>query len=194
MKYLTLIRHAKSSWKDRGSADIERELNARGEHDCVHMGHTIARELPVPAMILGSSAQRVRQTVVRLTEAARRTAEEADALARKTKAVSRPRGDDAARSGAYPEPEWRDELYLADAETLWDIAYSALLEADEVWICAHNPGITEAVEVCTGSRLENIPTLGVCRIAFEELVPAGANGTLVFYATPRNYGRRTDKA
>ena len=193
MKYLTLIRHAKSSWKDSGGTDIERVLNPRGERDCLHMGRTIARELPVPAMILGSNAQRVRQTVARLTDVAGRTAEEARAAAREAKAVLRPE-DDAPGAGAYPEPEWREQLYLADAETLWDIAYSALLEVDEVWICAHNPGITEAIEVCTGSRLENVPTLGVCRIAFEELVPAGANGTLVFYATPRNHAQRGDKS
>ena len=33
MKLLTLIRHAKSSWKDAELSDFERPLNARGERD-----------------------------------------------------------------------------------------------------------------------------------------------------------------
>ena len=194
MKYLTLIRHAKSSWKEQGTGDIERPLNKRGESDCIHMGRTIARELPVPALILGSTATRVRQTLARLTEFAQHVVVEEETRGREAQAVSTVERRDAPASIAYPEPEWRETLYLADTETLWDVAYSALLEADEVWICAHNPGITEAIEACTGSRLENVPTLGVCRIAFEELVPSGANGTLVFYATPRNRGRRGERS
>ena len=33
MKTLTLVRHAKSSWKDSSLADRDRPLNKRGEHD-----------------------------------------------------------------------------------------------------------------------------------------------------------------
>ncbi|MFQ5609583.1 MAG: histidine phosphatase family protein, partial [Woeseiaceae bacterium] len=38
MKTLTIVRHAKSSWKDRTLSDRERPLNQRGERDAPIMG------------------------------------------------------------------------------------------------------------------------------------------------------------
>ena len=42
MKTLTLVRHAKSSWKDQYLSDRERPLNKRGERDAPVMGKRIA--------------------------------------------------------------------------------------------------------------------------------------------------------
>lgn len=160
MKYLTLIRHAKSDHNALGTADRDRPLNTRGRNDAPVMGARLASLFPPPDIVLASPAQRVQQTLAGLTS-----------------------------GGALTDSrviEYHDALYLADAEILWDFAASALMEDDEVWIVAHNPGVTEAIEQLCGARLENVPTLGVARIAFEEVVVESANGTLVCYDTPKS--------
>ena len=42
MRSLTIVRHAKSSWKDRGLSDRERPLNKRGERDAPIMAKRVA--------------------------------------------------------------------------------------------------------------------------------------------------------
>jgi phosphohistidine phosphatase len=160
MKYLTLIRHAKSDHTSPGVEDRQRPLNDRGSRDAPVMGARLASSFPAPDIVLASPAVRVRETI-----------------------------DGLASGGARITPrltEYHDALYLADAEVLWDFAASALMEDDEVWLVAHNPGVTEAVEQLCGARLENVPTLGVVRISFEEVVVESANGTLVYYDTPKS--------
>jgi phosphohistidine phosphatase len=162
MKYLTLIRHAKSSHKEAGMNDFDRPLNGRGFSDASLMGPILLQTLPVPETVLGSTAIRVQQTLQGIYESTEVT---------------------------LPEPEWNNELYLADAETIWDFAYSAFMEFEEVWVCAHNPGITEAVDVLSGISIGNVPTLGVARIAFDEVVPELSVGDLMFYDVPKNHYR-----
>ena len=58
MKLLTLIRHAKSSWKDAGMDDFDRALNDRGERDAPRMGKRLSRAGPPPDRIVSSSAKR----------------------------------------------------------------------------------------------------------------------------------------
>ena len=43
MKYLTLIRHAKSSWEQAGLADHDRPLNERGERNAPMVARFLAR-------------------------------------------------------------------------------------------------------------------------------------------------------
>lgn len=158
MKYLTLIRHAKSRRDEHGVEDHERTLAPRGIEDCAALATVLARELPVPARIATSSAVRARTTVEHL-------------LAH----LGRDR---------YPEPEVLPDLYLADAIDIAGVARELLAEDDEAWICAHNPGITEMVEYCTGSRIESVPTLGVARIEFDDELE---RGVLRFFDSPKNY-------
>lgn len=160
MKYLTLIRHAKSDHTRSGATDSERPLNHRGRTDAPVMGSRLSSLFPAPDIVLASPAQRVRETLAGLAAGGAGTSDRVT--------------------------EYHDALYLADAEVLWDFAASALMENDEVWLVAHNPGVTEAVEQLCGARLENVPTLGVIRISFEEVVLESANGTLVYYDTPKS--------
>ena len=137
MKFLTLLRHAKSRHTADGGADIERPLNDRGRSDASLMGATLFASFPAPDVVLASPALRVRQTLENL------------------------------RAGGAVLPENRievhDALYLAEAELIWDFASSSLMEHDHVWLVAHNPGITEAVEQLSGARIEHLPTLGIAR-------------------------------
>ncbi len=164
MKYLTLIRHAKASARKGPRGDIEREINERGHKDSATMGQILATVLPLPQMILSGPAVRVRETVTALVSAAEKKAE-----------------------ASYPIPEEHDELYLAEVETIWELCYSAFMEVDELWLCGHNPGIADAVSSFAGMHIGDMPTLGVARIAFEELSPSNPVGELAFYDTPRNH-------
>ena len=162
MKYLTLIRHAKSSRKVANMDDFDRPLNGRGLSDAALIGGILGNALPRPEIVLGSPAVRVKQTLRELYKGAEVN---------------------------LPEPEWRNELYFADAETIRDCAHAAFMEFDEVWLCAHNPGITEGMNAFSGVSIGNVPTLGVARIAFDEGVPEFSVGDLVFYDVPKNHYR-----
>ena len=58
MKSLTIVRHAKSSWKNRGLSDRERPLNKRGERDAPIMGRRVATAGIRPSQIISSPAVR----------------------------------------------------------------------------------------------------------------------------------------
>src|SRR5210317_2497081 len=58
MKTLTLVRHAKSSWKDSSLADRDRPLNKRGKRDAPEMGRRIVAAGIRPSLIVSSPAVR----------------------------------------------------------------------------------------------------------------------------------------
>ena len=51
MKQLTLIRHAKSSWKDAYLLDIDRPLKKRGKRDAPTMGKRLAERESSPDLL-----------------------------------------------------------------------------------------------------------------------------------------------
>ena len=59
---LTLVRHAKSSWRFASLDDFHRPLNARGLRDLVHAPALVAACVPVPDQVLSSDAVRAVQT------------------------------------------------------------------------------------------------------------------------------------
>lgn len=70
MKYILLLRHAKSSWDDSSLDDFDRPLAKRGLKDAPRMG-VFARESGyVPDLIISSPAERARQTTELFCESA----------------------------------------------------------------------------------------------------------------------------
>ena len=63
MKRLTILRHAKSSWKDRDLDDFERPLNGRGQRACRRMGREMRDRGMKIDFVLASPAVRIRQTI-----------------------------------------------------------------------------------------------------------------------------------
>lgn len=63
MLTLSLLRHAKSSWKDASLPDRERPLNARGKAEAPAMGKAITKHGLDPELVLCSSARRTRDTL-----------------------------------------------------------------------------------------------------------------------------------
>ncbi|MCA9296997.1 MAG: histidine phosphatase family protein [Phycisphaerales bacterium] len=61
-RWLLLMRHAKSSWKDHSLADHDRPLNKRGRRDAPRMGARLGEAGLVPQVIVSSTAERARET------------------------------------------------------------------------------------------------------------------------------------
>lgn len=62
MHTLTLMRHAKSSWKDTSLSDLDRPLNGRGRRAAVAMAKRLRIAGYIPDLVIVSSALRTQQT------------------------------------------------------------------------------------------------------------------------------------
>ncbi len=78
MKYLFLLRHAKSSWSDPGISDQQRPLNKRGRHDAPVMGSRLKERDECPDLILTSPAIRARDTAELFADASEGIVEQAE--------------------------------------------------------------------------------------------------------------------
>ena len=161
MKRLTLIRHAKSSWRNPELPDFERPLNHRGEQDAPRMGRRLADRGLVPDLLLVSPARRTRLT--------------AEAIAEQL----------AVDSGRITFDE---RIYLATVGELVALLRTIDEKLGNVLLVGHNPGITDLANYLVGGRLENVPTCGVFSV--ELPIPGWrdlerAAGTLVYYDYPK---------
>ena len=141
MKTLTLVRHAKSSWKDSNLSDRERPLNKRGEHDAPIMGQRIVAAGIRPSLILCSPAARAWATAKVL-----------------------------AREIGYPVEFLQREntLYLASVENILDVLVEQDAEFNNVMIVGHNPGLTSFANYLVPGITNNLPTCGVVSVNFEQ--------------------------
>lgn len=123
MKFLSIIRHAKTERPANYSTDFVRPLTARGHKDTKHMAKLLAQIDPAVDWLVSSTAVRARETTEHL----------ADLLA--------------------PEHiAWTEDVYLAAAETLLAVLKKSPQPAEHVAIVGHNPGMAELVSgLCTGS-------------------------------------------
>lgn len=121
MRWLYLLRHAKSSWDDPGLADIDRPLAPRGRRDAAAMAAYFEQERIVPAVVLCSSSKRTRQTLKPL---------------RSGLAESRIVIDDA--------------LYGAPADRLLRSLRALDDEVPSALVIAHEPGIRELTLLLAG--------------------------------------------
>lgn len=134
MKRLTLLRHAKSSWKDPGLDDFDRPLNQRGERDAPVMGRRLKARSARPSLILTSPAKRAQRTARLIAEAI-----------------------------GYPVEflQREAELYLAEPETILDVVAREAESFNDVIVCGHNPGMTDLANRLSGVRIDNVPTCGI---------------------------------
>lgn len=140
MKKLTLVRHAKSSWKDPHLTDEERPLNQRGRRDAPEMGRRLAERDVVPDLLISSPAERALTTAQLIAEAI----------------------------GYPPEGiEEEDLLYLAGVDEWMEVIWSLDDALDQVMLFGHNPGLTDLVNTISTLRLANVPTCGVIELAFD---------------------------
>jgi len=133
---LLLMRHAKSDWADQSLSDHDRPLNKRGRRDAPRVADWIRQLGDLPSLILCSSAMRTRQTAELLTETWSGGAAENVAI-RAT-----------------------DSLYLAAAETIFNVICTAHDDAAGLLVIGHNPGMAALVAGLTGQH-RDMPTAAV---------------------------------
>ncbi len=140
MKQLTLIRHAKSSWKNAYLLDIDRPLKKRGKRDAPAMGKRLAEREFTPDLMVSSPAKRAMATAEII----------------------------AAEIG-YPPEEIVEvqKLYGAGVNRLLKIIHSFDDGFDHVVCFGHNPGLTDLVNHISAHFINNVPTCGIIEMTFD---------------------------
>lgn len=131
MKTLTLLRHAKSSWKDASLQDRERPLNGRGQRDAPIMAQHINEAGIRPSLILSSPAVRAWTTAKTI-----------------------------AHEIGYPAEflQQEDRLYHASIRSLLKVISEQDSGFNNLMIVGHNPGLTDFANYLTPKITDNIPT------------------------------------
>ncbi len=141
MKYLYLVRHAKSSWDFPELTDFDRPLNKRGKSNAPEMGLRLAaRNLELDAIIT-SPANRAKST-------AKLIAEELDFSQEKILK--------------------KEDVYHATGSVLADFIRSITDDLRSVMLIGHNPGFTDLANFLKEPDyyIGNVPTCGVVAIEF----------------------------
>jgi len=134
MKILTLIRHAKSSWKHEELDDHERPLNKRGERDAL----AIARYLQMQSDIDDSFDVIYSSTATRALELGQTIS-------------------DFTNITLIPDLSF----YTFDPDELLEILRSLPEQASRIAIVGHNPAIIQLVNRLSAASLKKLPTSGV---------------------------------
>jgi phosphohistidine phosphatase len=150
---LTLIRHAKSSRDDMSLEDFVRPLNDRGKRDAPEMGRRLRESGVQSDLIVSSPAKRAIKT-------ARIIAGE----------IGFPEADILEAAG----------IYEAAADELLGLVQGLPEEKRDVMLVGHNPGLTDLANLFIRPGIENIPTCGLVRLAFDaqhwrDILPCSAS-------------------
>lgn len=158
MRRLTLLRHAKSSWRDAELADIDRPLNGRGRRDAKAMGADCSRRVPPPAIALISPARRVCETIELFFGAWR---------------------------AATPAIIKLDELYQAGKGDWISIVKTYKADAKHLLACGHQPGLGEFAAWLCKEAIGELPTTAVVSILLFDEQLGKNSGKLDFVRRPR---------
>jgi phosphohistidine phosphatase len=172
MLTLSLLRHAKSSWKDVALPDRDRPLNARGTVEAPLMGKAMAEHGLDPDLVLCSTARRTRDTLELVLPQLK----------------------------TEPKVSYEDGLYHGTPAEMLALLKGVGAGVGQVLLVGHNPEIQTFALDLIGSgpkhlkdRLETkFPTAGLVVIRF----PAGAwsdvvmnSGKLELFLSPRDLER-----
>ena len=177
MKYLTIVRHAKSSWDQSGLADHDRPLNERGRHAAPAVATFINKTyfggaetpilLPRPDRLISSTALRALGTAQIMREI----------------------------MGLPTEALLLDsQLYLAEAAKILELVRGF----DEGWrhviLFGHNPGMHEFVErILAREHVSKMPTCTAVLIAIPTAywgLADWSEAQLIGNITPKTLERR----
>jgi phosphohistidine phosphatase len=134
MKYVLLVRHAKSSWDAADVADFDRPLNERGKRDAPAMAHRLqGRSISIDTFI-SSPAKRAKKTAELFAETM---------------------GADKKRI------VFVEDLYHP-APAAFFAAIAGMDDRQQcLAVFSHNPGITDFVNLLGTVRTDNMPTSAV---------------------------------
>ncbi len=141
MRRLTLVRHAKSDWKNPDLKDIDRPLNRRGTKDAPKMAAQLAaRQVRVDLMITSPA--------VRALETARVF----------------------ARALGYPLRRLKSDerLYLAQPKDILEIVRGVGSRVRHLMLFGHNPGLSEFAQALSNDpELGELPTCAVYSVELD---------------------------
>jgi len=163
MKYLYIIRHAKSDWDIMGLDDFDRPLNKRGSENAPFMGELLAKDGVKPDLIISSPALRAKTTA-----------------------------QEIAKKVGYDKKDilYKDELYGAEVEDILSVLKKVPSKKDTVFIFGHNPGLTYFAEYISGKEIGNIPTCGIVYVKIDsdkwDHIGKGS-GEFVSFEYPKKY-------
>jgi phosphohistidine phosphatase len=126
MKTIFLLRHAKSSWKDKTIADFDRPLAKRGRRAARLLGQYLAGQQLQPAQILCSPSQRTRETLQRMEK----------------------------RFDAVVPVRYEKAIYLAEAPALLRRLRRLSDSLPSVMLIGHNPGLENLAKLLTGVQAD----------------------------------------
>lgn len=124
MKYILLLRHAKSSWDDSSLDDFDRPLAKRGNKDAPRMGAFARKSGYVPDLVISSPAKRARQT---------------------TELFASEAGVDDA------EIEWEEDFYYGSGSDYLAAVQQCDDGLECVMLVGHNPKMEEIVSLLCGN-------------------------------------------
>lgn len=141
-QFLTLVRHAKSSWQVEGQSDFDRPLNDRGRRDSLTMAARLTSLACAPDLLLVSSARRAQETAAYLIDAFRLTTDQFQS---------------------------NEDLYLAEPEILLGVIADVPDSTRHLMVVAHNPGLEALSDRLANHSLPPMPTLGIRHFACPSL-------------------------
>jgi len=134
MKYILLVRHAKSSWDSSDLTDFDRPLNERGKRDAPAMARRLSnRNIKVDAFV-SSPAKRAKKTAELFAEE----------LGADKKSIL-----------------FIDNLYHPQPAAFFAAIAGMDDSVQCLAIFSHNPGITDFVNMLSSVRTDNMPTSAV---------------------------------
>lgn len=138
MKYLNLIRHAKSSWADDSLDDRERPLNKRGRKQVGFMAPVLHERLAFDAELHVSPARRAADTIGFLL-------------------------DHAGVGECAHMVQYHEDLYTFDADDLWQWL-ARERTGDALTLVGHNPALLDLVNRLLAEPLPELPTCSLVQI------------------------------
>ena len=141
MKHLTLVRHAKSDWKNAQLKDFDRPLSRRGLKEAPGMAQRLAEQHVHVDLLITSPALRALETARFF-----------------------------AKSLEYPLRllKSEDRLYLARPADILEVVRGVGTRVRHLMIFGHNPGLSEfAQQLTDDSTLGELPTCAVYSVEFE---------------------------
>ncbi|MEN8193571.1 MAG: histidine phosphatase family protein [Bacteroidota bacterium] len=137
MKKLYIVRHAKSSWDERGVSDHDRKLNERGKRDAPRMGELFESLGYKPDVIYSSSAKRALTTARVIAEKINHPIENI--------IITR-------------------NIYDAVTSDLVNLINKVDDNYESLMLFGHNPGFTVLSNLLSDKYIDNIPTCGAAVI------------------------------
>ena len=140
MKFLTIIRHAKSDWSTPDVDDMVRRLNERGKSAVVLVGNYLYQQKIKPDLIITSPATRARDTATGIAELVK-----------------------------YDTKELQIEpvVYFGTSSAIIDMLRDLDNKYADVFLFGHEPILSSLIFQLTKNELEKFSTCSVYRILFD---------------------------